>query len=152
MCERFSVRGQARVFRLRVGGSLVATRVAFVMGGTLYLYFSGYEREFGKYSVMTTLLAEVIQRAFREGLGSMNLSTGNDVSKTRWAPREWIECDGVMVSPRPFAQCAYAAYHFLETTMLTQQVRERIMRVIARAGRAGAIARATSFVPGSRML
>jgi CelD/BcsL family acetyltransferase involved in cellulose biosynthesis len=150
VCERLSERGQARVFRLRVGGSLVATRVAFVMGGTLYLYFSGYEREFGKYSVMTTLLSEVIQRAFGEGLSSMNLSTGNDVSKTRWAPREWLECDGVMVSPRPFAQFAYAAYHFLETTMLTQDVRERIMRVLARAGRVGAIARATSFV-GSRM-
>jgi CelD/BcsL family acetyltransferase involved in cellulose biosynthesis len=144
VCERLSERGQARVFRLRVGGSVVAARVAFVMSGTLYLYFSGYEREFGKYSVMTTLLSEVIQCAFREGLGSMNLSTGNDVSKTRWAPREWLECDGVMVSPRLFGHFAYAAYHFLETTMLTQQVRERIMRAIARTGRAG------DFVAGAR--
>ena len=145
VCERLSERGQARVCRLRVGGSVVATRVVFVMGGTLYLYFSGYEREFGKYSVMTTLLSEVIQRAFGEGLSSMNLSTGHDVSKTRWGPREWLECDGVMVSPRPLGHFAYAAYHFLETTMLQQHVRERIMRLLARNGGASCIAGAGMF-------
>ena len=145
VCERLSERGQARVFRLRVGGSVVATRVAFVMGGTLYLYYSGYDREFGKYSVMTTLVSEVIQRAFREGLDSMNLSTGHDVSKTRWGPRECLECDGVMVSPRPLGHFAYAAYHFLETTMLQQHVRERIMRLLARNGGASCIAGAGMY-------
>jgi CelD/BcsL family acetyltransferase involved in cellulose biosynthesis len=157
VCERLSKRRQARVFRLRVGGSVVATRVGFVMGGTLYLYFSGYEREYGKYSVMTTLLSEVIQYAFREGIGSINLSTGNDVSKTRWAPREWLECDGVTVSPRPLARFAYAAYQFLETTMLTHDVRKRIMRVVSRADDAQAagkrtIARAAPFFVSAGML
>jgi hypothetical protein len=56
-----------------------------------------------------------------------------------------------MVSPRLFGHVAYAAYHFLETTMLTQHVRERIMRVIARTGRVGAIARAAASVAGVRM-
>lgn len=154
VCERFSERGQARVFRLRVGGSVVATRVAFVMGGTLYLYFSGYERAFGKYSVMTTLLSEVIQYAFREGIDSINLSTGNDVSKTRWAPHESMECDGVTVSPRRLGRVAHAAYQFLETTMLTLHVRKRIMRVMSRVGDARlaserTIARTIPFVTGA---
>ena len=156
VCERFSERGQARVFRLRVGGSVVATRVGFVMGGTLYLYFSGYERDFGKYSVMTTLLSEVIQRAFQEGLTSINLSTGNDVSKTRWAPREWVECDGVTVSPRPMSRFAYGAFRFLETTMLTQGVRKRIMDAVsgandARVAGETTIAKSLPFVAGAGM-
>ena len=133
VCDRLSERKQACVFRLRVRGSVVATRVGFVMGGTLYLYFSGYERAFGKYSVMTTLLSEVIQHAFREKITAINLSTGNDVSKTRWAPREHVECDGVTVSERPFARFAYSAYHFLETTMLTQGLRKRVMRAMSGA-------------------
>ena len=131
VCERLSARGQAYVFRLRVGHLVVATRVAFLLGGTLYLYFSGYKREFGKYSVMTTLLAEVIQHAFRSGIGSINLSSGNDVSKTRWAPREWLECDGVTVSSRPLGRFAYTAYQLLETTMLPLDVRTRIRRAVS---------------------
>ena len=131
-CERLGQRGQARVYRLRVGRDIVATRVAFLMGGTLYLYFSGYRREFGKYSVTTTLLAEIIQHAFAEGIGSINLSTGNDVSKTRWAPRESLECDGVTVSSRLRGRLAYATYRFLETTMLSQDRRSQITQALSR--------------------
>lgn len=156
VCDRLGHRGQARVFRLRVRGAVVATRVGFVMGGTLYLYFSGYERDFGKYSVMTTLLSEVIQHSFREGIGAINLSTGNDVSKTRWAPRESVECDGVTVSSRPLGRFAYAAYHVLESTMLTYDVRKRIMSMVSRSRDAQAvgeraIARAAPFVVGAGM-
>ena len=151
MCERLSERGQARVFRLRVDGQVVATRIAFVMGGTLYLYFSGYAREFGKYSVMTTLLAEVIQHAFREGIDTINLSSGNDVSKTRWAPREWLECDGVTVSARPLGRFACAAYQFLENTLLSHDARKKIMRMMSRVANArlkaeDKIARALPFL------
>jgi CelD/BcsL family acetyltransferase involved in cellulose biosynthesis len=131
VCERLAARGQAYVFRLRVGQRVVATRVGFLLGGTLYLYFSGYQREFGKYSVMTTVLAEVIQHAFRTGIGSINLSSGNDVSKTRWAPREWLECDGVTVSSRPLGRLAYTAYQLLEITMLPLDVRRQIRRVVS---------------------
>jgi hypothetical protein len=37
---------------------------------------------------MTTTTAEAIQYAIRHGLKTVNLSSGNDVSKTRWGPRE----------------------------------------------------------------
>ncbi|HEY3519170.1 MAG TPA: GNAT family N-acetyltransferase [Gammaproteobacteria bacterium] len=155
LCERLSERGQARVFRLRVGGSVVATRVGFLVGGTLYLYFSGYERAFGKYSVMTTLLAEIIQYAYRDRVASINLSSGNDVSKTRWAPQEWVEGDGVTVSPRPLGRFAYAAYRLAENTVLTQGVRRQLMRVISRAKDAvvgqGTIAQTLPFVVAAGM-
>jgi CelD/BcsL family acetyltransferase involved in cellulose biosynthesis len=156
VCERLSERGQARVFRLRVSGSVVAIRVGFFLGGTLYLYFSGYERAFGKYSVMTTLLAEIIQSAYRDRVTSINLSSGNDVSKTRWGPREWLEYDGVAVSARSSSRFAYAAYRLAETTVLTHAVRRQIMRVISRASDAqltgeGTIARTLPFVIAAGM-
>jgi CelD/BcsL family acetyltransferase involved in cellulose biosynthesis len=88
VCRRFAERGVLRIFRLHVGGALVATRIGFVLHGTLYLYYSGFDPEFARYSVMTTLVAEAIRHAIDEGCSFVNLSTGRDESKLRWRPTE----------------------------------------------------------------
>ena len=87
-CTRLARRGRLRIFALRVAGSLVAMRIGFVSADELYLYYSGYDLRFAKYSVMTTTVAEAIKYAIAEGFRSVNLSFGADVSKTRWRPRE----------------------------------------------------------------
>jgi CelD/BcsL family acetyltransferase involved in cellulose biosynthesis len=76
-----------RIFQLRIGGEVVATRVGFALGGHLYLYYSGYDMRWRKYSVMTTVVAEAIKWAIEQRLLAVNLSTGRDVSKTRWRPQ-----------------------------------------------------------------
>jgi CelD/BcsL family acetyltransferase involved in cellulose biosynthesis len=86
--DRFATRGQARVFELEIGGEIVAGRMGFVIDDTLYLYYSGYLNDWGRYSVMTTVTAEAIRHAIGSGLKTVNLSFGDDVSKTRWRPRE----------------------------------------------------------------
>jgi CelD/BcsL family acetyltransferase involved in cellulose biosynthesis len=63
-------------------------RIGFVVGDSLYLYYSGYDPEWSRYSVMTTTVAEAIKYAIAHRLKTVNLSSGNDVSKTRWGPRE----------------------------------------------------------------
>jgi CelD/BcsL family acetyltransferase involved in cellulose biosynthesis len=110
VCERLAERGIARVFRLRIDDRIVATRIGFHMAGTLYLYYSGWDPAFGRYSVMTTLVAEVIQDAIARGLRAVNLSTGRDVSKTRWGPDEVPYVSGVELSPRPSARALYCGY------------------------------------------
>lgn len=77
-----------RLLVLRVGEQAVAMRLAFVTAQTLYLYYSGYEPAWGRFSVMTTLVSEAIQWAQAQGLQQINLSVGRDVSKTRWGPEE----------------------------------------------------------------
>ncbi|HEX4478001.1 MAG TPA: GNAT family N-acetyltransferase [Polyangiaceae bacterium] len=77
-----------RVFTMEVGRKTVAARLGFVENDALYLYYSGYDPAFARYSVMTHLVAEAIKYAIARGLRSVNLSTGIDVSKTRWSP--WI--------------------------------------------------------------
>jgi CelD/BcsL family acetyltransferase involved in cellulose biosynthesis len=72
--------------RLRVDGTIVATRLAFPLGDTLYLYDSGFEPAWWWYGVTTTLTAECMKMAIRCGYRSVNLSTGNDYSKSRWRP------------------------------------------------------------------
>jgi CelD/BcsL family acetyltransferase involved in cellulose biosynthesis len=88
-----------RVFELKIGAQVVASRVAFVLGDELYLYFSGYEPDWSRYSVMTTTVAESIKWAIARKMRIVNLSTGTDVSKTRWSPTSYTSCYGILPSP-----------------------------------------------------
>ena len=77
-----------RLFALRIGSQIVAMRLAFVIGDNLYLYYSGFDPQWGSYSVMTTSVAEAIKYAIAQGLKTVSLSTTNEGSKSRWSPRE----------------------------------------------------------------
>jgi CelD/BcsL family acetyltransferase involved in cellulose biosynthesis len=77
-----------RIFQLRIASKIVATRIGFVVGDSLYLYYSGFDPQWARYSVMTTTVAEAIKYAIAQGLTTVNLSPAKDVSKTRWGPRE----------------------------------------------------------------
>jgi CelD/BcsL family acetyltransferase involved in cellulose biosynthesis len=87
------------VFELMIGGQVVASRVAMLLGDEIFLYFSGYDPAWRRYSVMTTLLAEALQWAIARGLRVANLSSGTDVSKTRWRPASVSYTDGYAVAP-----------------------------------------------------
>ena len=88
-----------RVFELEVGGKVVASRLGFVLGDELYLYFSGYDPAWGKYSVMTTTVSETIQWAIANKFRLVNLSPGMDVSKTRWGATAITTHNGLLLSP-----------------------------------------------------
>jgi CelD/BcsL family acetyltransferase involved in cellulose biosynthesis len=79
----------------------------------LYLYYTGYDPNWRKYSIMTTVVAESIKWAIENRLKAVNLSMGNDVSKTRWGPKEIVFRQGVQVSPNWWGRLAFAiAHHF----------------------------------------
>jgi CelD/BcsL family acetyltransferase involved in cellulose biosynthesis len=88
VCERLCRRGAVRLFQLKVGAQVVATRIGFVVGDSLYLYYSGFDPAWARYSVMTTTVAEAIKYAIAHGLQTVNLSPAKDISKTRWGPRQ----------------------------------------------------------------
>ena len=108
--ERFAAQDQARVFQLRIDGKVVAARIGFVLADTLYLYYSGYDPEWAPYSVMTTTVAEAIKLAIDWKLRWVNLSTGSDVSKTRWAPQEVVYREATLVSSTLRGKLAAAAH------------------------------------------
>jgi len=110
VCLQLAERGVAKLFQLRVAGRVVATRLAFEMANSLYLYYSGWDPDYARYSVMTTLHAEIIQHAIARGLSSVHLSTGKDVSKTRWGAREISYVSGVQLSARVSSRAKYMAY------------------------------------------
>ena len=86
-CGQMACCGDLRLFEIRVGGEIVAIRLGFALGDELYLYFSGYDPAYGRYSIMTTLMAESLKWAHRNGVRLVNLSSGVDRSKTRFRPQ-----------------------------------------------------------------
>jgi CelD/BcsL family acetyltransferase involved in cellulose biosynthesis len=97
--EKMAQRGQIAIFQLEIRGLVVATRVGFVLGDELYLYFSGYDYAWSRYNVMTTVVAEAIKWAIDRRLKLVHLSTGTDVSKTRWRPMSAETHHGVQLAP-----------------------------------------------------
>lgn len=94
LATRCAKTGMMRVFALKTCDRIIAIRLGFVCGDSLYLYYSGYNPDYGKYSVMTTTVVEAIKYAITAGIKTVNLSIGKDVSKTRWSPQEltYYEC------------------------------------------------------------
>jgi CelD/BcsL family acetyltransferase involved in cellulose biosynthesis len=125
-------RGQLRIFQMEIAGNVVATRVGFLLGQELYLYYSGYEPEWGKYSVMTTVVAEAIKWAIERGLRSVNLSTGQDVSKTRWNPQEVTFRSAIQVTSGWRSEAAFGAYHRLSQVGVQDSLLGKISRMIRR--------------------
>jgi CelD/BcsL family acetyltransferase involved in cellulose biosynthesis len=87
-CQRFAASGALRLFQLHIGEAIVATRLGLVAGDGIYLYYSGFDPAWSRYSVMTTTVAEAIKYAIGQGFKSLNLSPNKEVSKTRWGPRQ----------------------------------------------------------------
>jgi CelD/BcsL family acetyltransferase involved in cellulose biosynthesis len=108
--ERFARRGIARVFQLEIGGEVVAMRLGFRFGDSLYLYYSGFDPAWSRYSVMTTVVAETIRHALEHGVAIVNLSTGADESKMRWRPEEVAYADAVIVAPGLRARIAHRSF------------------------------------------
>jgi CelD/BcsL family acetyltransferase involved in cellulose biosynthesis len=129
---RLACRDAARVFRLWVGNTMVATRVGFQLGDRLYLYYSGWDSDYARYGVMTVLLSEIIQYGIQHNLRSVHLSTGTDLSKTRWSPTELRYAEGVQISWRPAAAVRHraheAAFRIAASKLVSQLVPSVLLR------------------------
>lgn len=108
-CADMARRGDLRIFQLVIAEKVVACRVGFLLGDELYMYFSGYDLDWSRYSVMTTLVAEAMQWAIAHRMRLFNLSTGADVSKTRWRPARVDYWGGFLLLGGVFSRNALAA-------------------------------------------
>jgi CelD/BcsL family acetyltransferase involved in cellulose biosynthesis len=87
VCDQLAARDAVRVFQLRIADTVVASRIGFVTGDSLYLYYSGFDPAWARYSVMTTTVAEALRYSIASGLRSVNMSLTGEQSKLRWHPR-----------------------------------------------------------------
>jgi CelD/BcsL family acetyltransferase involved in cellulose biosynthesis len=107
-------RGELRIFELEIGGVAVASRISFLTGSDLYVYFAGYDPAWKAYSVMTVLMTEMIKWAIAHGIDQINLSTGHDQSKIRWKPLEVLFREAVQISPTWRARAAFQVFRIYE--------------------------------------
>jgi CelD/BcsL family acetyltransferase involved in cellulose biosynthesis len=131
--QQMAERDQLRIFQLLIGAQVVATRVGFVLGDQLFLYYSGYQVAWAPHSVMTTVVSETIQWAMQQGLSGVGLSTGRDLSKLRWKPQEFATCEGVQASSRPLRQLAAGAYLHVTERATRDTVLGRLLSSARRA-------------------
>jgi CelD/BcsL family acetyltransferase involved in cellulose biosynthesis len=110
--------GVAKIFMLSVQDQVVACRIAFRLPDCLYLYYSGYDPAWSKYSVMTTTFAEIIKYAINQGISTVHLSTGRDRAKTRWRPEETLFYEAVTVRPTAFSRSALSAYRLARKLLI----------------------------------
>jgi CelD/BcsL family acetyltransferase involved in cellulose biosynthesis len=134
VCERFAEREALRIFRLHVGGALAATRIGFVLGDCLYLYYSGFDPAYGKYSVMTTCVAEAIKCAIGEQLRWVNLSTGADESKLRWHPQQVAFHDGLFIARATIGRAKYEVVRAASRAIMQPTVRRYMQLVLGSKG------------------
>jgi CelD/BcsL family acetyltransferase involved in cellulose biosynthesis len=137
VCHRLAERGATRVFELRIGAEVVASRIGFILGDSLYLYYSGYDPKWGDYSVMTTTVAEALKYAIANGLKEANLSFGADVSKTRWDPERVAYRDLIELAPSVPRRFAYEAYEELRRVTAKTLVHKVLGRALRRNSQSG---------------
>jgi CelD/BcsL family acetyltransferase involved in cellulose biosynthesis len=110
VCGRLGERGVAKVFTLKIGEIAVASRVAFQLPECLYLYYSGVDPAWSKYSVGTTIVAEIIKLAIARGVPRIHLSMGSDLAKSRWRPKMPRYHEGICVRPTVASKAALTLY------------------------------------------
>jgi CelD/BcsL family acetyltransferase involved in cellulose biosynthesis len=127
VCDRFAAHRAVRVFQLKIAGKIVASRLGFVAGGSVYLYYSGFEPAWARYSVMTTTVAETFKYCIAEGIRTVNLSPTPERSKLRWLPRR-VEFHSALVN-REFlpSRMACMAYRMVRSG---NQVPARLLKGI----------------------
>jgi CelD/BcsL family acetyltransferase involved in cellulose biosynthesis len=127
ICDRLAARGAVRLFALKIGAQIVAMRLGFVVGDSLYLYYSGYDPRWARYSVMTTTVAEALKYAIARGIKSVNFSPGREVSKMRWGPRQVDYDSAYEANARLRSRLASSAYL---TARSETGIQSRVLRLI----------------------
>jgi CelD/BcsL family acetyltransferase involved in cellulose biosynthesis len=123
--QRMADLGLLRFFEIEIGGRVVASRIAFVIDSELYFYFAGYDPEWRKYSVMTTLMSEAIRWAIDNSIRVVNLSTGKDLSKVRWRPHEIVYRGGMQIAPTIRGRLGFLMYDALVRRPRLRNLRRR---------------------------
>ena len=122
-CALGAARGEVHVFCLKVGEEVIAVRIGFRSGDSMYLYYSGYDTKYARYSVMTHCLAEALRWSIEAGVKEVNLSIGTDVSKTRWSPQQHLFHSGKLLSPNLRGRAVHGAYQWLSQRLRDERIR-----------------------------
>lgn len=105
--------GRMRVALLAVAGRTVAAQLTLEHDRTLYLYYSGFEPAWRRYSVGMLLTAACLRDAIERGLNRLDFLQGTGQWKQRWATTSAeVECM-MLIRDAAHVRAARAAYRRL---------------------------------------
>src|SRR6185369_3773287 len=100
-------------FLMKIGGDVIALRIAFVLRDSIYMYRSACDPGWGKRSVMTIVAAEAFKYAMFMGLRTANLPMENDGSSTGWGPKVRYYREAIQRVPSAKSRLGHQSYQWL---------------------------------------
>lgn len=109
MARQLSARGQLALAQMVVDGNVAAAQLLLFQGDTMSAYFSGFDPQWARYSVMMLLTRASVEYAFERGVQWIDLTAGakSDQSKRQWGNEEFVSCHLLIARSR--AQAVLAA-------------------------------------------
>jgi CelD/BcsL family acetyltransferase involved in cellulose biosynthesis len=126
--HRLAAAGMLNISVLDIDQQCVAVRINFEVDDTLYFYYSGFDPQWWRYSVMTLIVTEAVKSAIERGLRMVNFSPGNDQAKSRWdvelvpLHRFFVVNDGRLSRTR------FAIYRLLRQLSKRSELSRRVFR------------------------
>jgi CelD/BcsL family acetyltransferase involved in cellulose biosynthesis len=88
VANQFLARGWLRLHRLKLDGKTRAAFYCFHMRARVYYYLSGFDVEFGKFSIGNVLMAQAIETAIVDGAREFDFLRGDETYKLAWNAEE----------------------------------------------------------------
>ena len=101
--------GMASVWLLEVEGKPIAAQATLEAPDGLCIYYSGFDPEWGAYSPLTILSAEIIKDAIQRGVTRLNLFANPNQWKARWGAQTEVRSrriTEIMGHPLSLARCS----------------------------------------------
>ena len=112
VARKFLQRGWLRLHRLRLDGETRAAFYCFQLGARVYYYLSGFDLEYGKYSIGNVLMAQAIERAMGDGATEFDLLRGDETYKFAWKAEERETLRLILGRPALRSSLALSAHRF----------------------------------------
>lgn len=88
VAQQFLARGWLRLHRLKLDGVTRAAFYCFQLRDRVYYYLSGFDVEYGKFSIGNVTMAHAIERAISDGAREFDLLRGDETYKFQWKAEE----------------------------------------------------------------
>ncbi len=124
VAPRLAARGEMKVGMLEAHGEVVAAHMWLEKARTMFLYYSGYQPEWSRFSVAMVTTAEILQHGIARGLDRVEFLRGTGHFKTRWDTTRRVQLEVT------WARRARTLRVLLDSYRGARDVARRIRRVL----------------------
>lgn len=100
VAPRLAALGEAGIGLLRIHGEVVAAQLWLERDRALFLYYSGFNPSWARYSVGMLNTAQILRHAMARGVERVEFLRGANSYKSRWGTQARIEADVVLARRR----------------------------------------------------